>query len=107
MENEEIEAASAFHSPFFIPHSTFFISVSSPLAQNSTKQIELFPTAMDVGCEKKLVYAGQAMGFAHYGSPMTDRGFGVQSNRKVDVYLRIRNARANGVEVLQMIDGSE
>jgi hypothetical protein len=52
-----------------------------------------------VGCEKKLVYAGQAMGFAYYGSPMTDRGFGVQSNRKVDVYLRIRNAQANGLGI--------
>ena len=28
---------------------------------------------------------------------MTERGFGVQSNRKVDVYLRLRNAAANGL----------
>jgi len=32
-----------------------------------------------------------------YGSPMTDRNFGVQSNRKVDVHLRIANTKANGL----------
>ena len=35
--------------------------------------------------------------FPYYGSPMTDRNFGVQSNRKVDVYLRMKNAQANGL----------
>jgi len=34
-----------------------------------------------------------------YGSPMMDRNFGVQSNKKVDVYLRFRNAKANGLGV--------
>jgi hypothetical protein len=30
---------------------------------------------------------------------MTDRNFGNQSNKKVDVYLRFKNARANGLGV--------
>ena len=30
---------------------------------------------------------------------MTDRHFGLQSNRKVDVFLRFRNAAANGLGI--------
>jgi hypothetical protein len=93
---QEMKAAG-FEEKAFFEYHLYTLGRPTSLAQNSTKQIELFPTATGVGCEKKLVYAGQAMGFAHYGSPMTDRGFGVQSNRKVDVYLRIRNAQANGL----------
>jgi hypothetical protein len=91
--------AAGFEEKAFFEYHLYTLGRPTSLAQNSTKQIELFPTATGVGCEKKLVYAGQAMGFAYYGSPMTDRGFGVQSNRKVDVYLRIRNAKADGLGI--------
>src|SRR5258708_9377730 len=30
---------------------------------------------------------------------MVDRNFGVQSNKKVDVYLRVKNSQANGLGV--------
>jgi hypothetical protein len=95
---QEMKAAG-FEEKAFFEYHLYTLGRPASLAQNSTKQIELFPTAAGVGCEKKLVYAGQATSFAHYGSPMTDRGFGVQSNRKVDVYLRIRNAQANGLGI--------
>jgi hypothetical protein len=39
------------------------------------------------------------MAYPLYGAPMTDRNFGIQSNRKVDVYLRLRNAASNGLGV--------
>ena len=55
--------------------------------------------AAGASCEKALVYQGQAGFYPYYGSPMVDRGFGVQSNRKVDVYLRFRNAQANALGV--------
>jgi hypothetical protein len=34
-----------------------------------------------------------------YDTPMTDRGFGVRSAKKVDVLLRVKNAAANGLGV--------
>ena len=52
-----------------------------------------------VGCQKVLVYQGQAMPFVPYAAPMTDRNFGTQSNRKVDVYLRFKNAANNALGV--------
>jgi hypothetical protein len=67
------------------------------LPENSTKQIELFPVARNVPCEKIMLYYGQASRFGAYGRPMTDRNFGVQSNSKIDIYLRFKNEEAIGM----------
>jgi len=91
--------APGFEEKAFFEYHLYTLGRPTSLAQNSTKQIELFPTAAGVGCEKKLVYFGQASAFPNYGSPMTDRNFGVQSNRKVDVYLRMKNSQPNGLGV--------
>jgi hypothetical protein len=91
--------AKGFEEKSFFEYHLYTLGRPTSLAQNSTKQIELFPTAVGVGCEKTLLYYGQATNFPLYGSPMTDRNFGVQSNRKVDVYLRMKNTAANGLGV--------
>jgi len=91
--------APGFEEKAFFEYHLYTLGRPVTLAQNSTKQIELFPTAAGVGCEKTLVYHGQGTGLPVYGSPMTDRNFGVVSNRKVDVYLRMKNAAANGLGV--------
>ncbi|HYC35166.1 MAG TPA: hypothetical protein VEC19_02000 [Usitatibacter sp.] len=88
-----------FTEKAFFEYHLYTLGRATSLPNNSTKQIELFPTAAGVTCQKTLVYQGQAGGYGPYGSPMTDRGFGVQSNRKVDVYLRVRNAKANGLGI--------
>ncbi|HXN16186.1 MAG TPA: hypothetical protein VN878_07395 [Usitatibacter sp.] len=83
-----------FEEKAFFEYHLYTLGRTSSLANNSTKQIELFPTASGVGCEKALVYAGQGPVYG-YTTPMTDRNFGVQGNKKVDVYLRFKNAQAN------------
>ena len=83
----------------FFEYHLYTLGRTTSLPNNSTKQIELFPAAAGVGCEKTLVFQGQATGFVPYDQPMTDRNFGTQSNRKVDVYLRFRNAQANGLGI--------
>src|SRR5688572_2695074 len=88
-----------FAEKAFFEYHLYTLGRATSLPDNSTKQIELFPTAAGVGCEKKLVYQGQGAGYVPYGAPMTDRNFGTQSNRKVDVYLRLRNAAANGLGI--------
>ncbi|MDP1718611.1 MAG: hypothetical protein Q8L40_11095, partial [Burkholderiales bacterium] len=69
---------------------------ATTLPDNSTKQIELFATARGVPCEKTLVYYG-ATGRYFGGGPMTDRNFGIQSNKKVDVYLGFKNAQESNM----------
>jgi len=95
----EMLKAEGFAEKAFFEYHLYTLGRTTSLPNNSTKQIELFPTAAGVGCEKVMVYQGQAMQHAPYGAPMTDRNFGIQSNRKVDVYLRFANAAANKLGV--------
>jgi hypothetical protein len=93
------EPAKGFVEKAFFEYHLYTLGRATSLADNSTKQIELFPTAPGVGCEKLLVYQGQGAGYPYYGGPVTDRSFGAQGNKKVDVYLRVKNAAANGLGV--------
>jgi hypothetical protein len=84
--------AKGFEEKAFFEYHLYTLGRPTTLPDNSTKQIELFPAARDVACEKTLVYYGAA-GSGRYGSPATDRNYGVQTNRKVDIYLGFRNAK--------------
>ncbi len=87
------EKDNGFAEKTFFEYHLYTLGRPTTLPDNSTKQIELFPAARRVPCEKTLVYYGLAPGYYGYGaSPITDRNYGVQSNRKVDVYLGFRNA---------------
>ena len=102
--NDGMVAMSAkvagFEEKSFFEYHLYTLGRPTTLANNSTKQIELFPAARDVNCEKVLVYYGQAgQYFVNYGSPMTDRNVGNQSSRKVDVYLRFANREENKLGV--------
>ncbi len=93
-----LEKDTGFAEKTFFEYHLYTLGRPATLADNSTKQIEFFPTARNVPCEKKLVYYGLAPGYYAYGaSPYTDRNYGVQSNKKVDVYLGFRNSSENNM----------
>jgi len=99
MASAMVAKDEGFAEKAFFEYHLYTLGRLTTLPDNSTKQIELFPVAPGVGCEKTLVYQGQAGTFPYYGSPMVERSLGTQSNRKVDVYLRFRNAKENGLGV--------
>ncbi|HSN21465.1 MAG TPA: hypothetical protein VLS49_12345, partial [Usitatibacter sp.] len=88
-----------FQEKAFFEYHLYTLARTASVPQNSTQQIELFPTAVGVGCEKILVYQGQAGSWGYGDSPFVDRNYGIASNRKVDIYLRLENSRANGLGV--------
>ncbi len=90
------EDSAGFNEKAFFEYHLYTLGFPTTLPDNSTKQLELFPTARSVPCEKALVYQGQN-GMGYYGGLMTDRGFGVESNKKVDVYLSFKNSKDNRV----------
>ena len=94
----EAKATDGFAEKAFFEYHLYTLGRTTTLPDNSTKQIELFPVARGVGCQKALVYQGQ-VGGGYYGGLNTDRTFGSTSNKKVDVYLRLRNAQGNGLGV--------
>lgn len=68
------------------------------LPNNSTKQIELFDQAKQIPAKKILLYYGAPAPY-FYPSPATDRELGVQTNKKVDVYLEFKNDKQFGLGV--------
>lgn len=89
------DAAPAFEEKAFFEYHLYTLGFPTTLPENSTKQIELFPVARGVSCEKTLLYAGQAAPFYNYGSAMVDRNFGVESSKKVDVFISFKNNKEN------------
>ena len=89
------DAAPAFEEKFFFEYHLYTLGFPTTLPDNSTKQIELFPPARGVPCEKTLFYVGQAAPYYHYGNPMVERNFGVEPNKKVDVFISFKNTKEN------------
>jgi hypothetical protein len=86
------DSVQGFEEKSFFEYHLYTLGRPATIPDNSTQQLELFPAARGVACEKTLVYYGAA-GARPYGSPATDRNYGIQSNRKVDVYLGFKNAK--------------
>ena len=87
-----------FKEQSFFEFHLYTLQRPTTLANNSTKQIELFDQARQIPAKKILLYNG-AQDTYFYPSPMTDRNFGGQSNKKVDVYLEFRNDKQYGLGV--------
>lgn len=85
-----------FEEKAFFEYHLYTLGRATTLPDNSTKQIELFPSVKGVQCEKILVYYGLNRGFrGFFPNPMTDRNLGTKSNKKVDIYLRFKNSEQN------------
>jgi hypothetical protein len=100
MEMSDAAAAPApgFKEQSFFEFHLYTLERPTTLSNNSTKQIELFDQARQIPAKKVLLYNG-AGDVYFYASPMTDRNFGAQSNKKVDVYLEFRNDKQYGLGV--------
>jgi len=91
-------SAPGFEEKAFFEYHLYTLGRPTTLPDNSTKQIELCPVARSVPCEKILVYYGLPPEFRGFlPNPMTDRNYGTQTNKKVDIYLRFKNAKESGI----------
>jgi len=92
-------AAPGFEQKSFFEFHLYTLGRPSTLPNNSTKQIELFDQAKQIPAKKVMVYYGLNMGPYDYPNPVTDRNLGVESNKKVDVYLEFKNDKQFGLGV--------
>ncbi|MFO0861322.1 MAG: hypothetical protein U0570_12265 [Phycisphaerales bacterium] len=93
------DRSEGFEQKAFFEYHLYTLGRPTTLPDNSTKQIELFPSVMKVPCEKTLVFDGLALDPMDYGGPMTDQGFGAQGRSTVDVYLRFKNNKESGLGI--------
>jgi len=92
-------SAPGFEEKAFFEYHLYTLGRPTTLPDNSTKQIELFEAARGVPADKVLVYYGLQGFYGFAPNPVTDRNLGIQSNSKVDVYLRFENAKKNGLGI--------
>lgn len=90
--------AAGFQQKDFFEFHLYTLGRPTTLPNNSTKQIELFDQARQIPAKKMLHYYGAGHPYL-YPSPYTDRNMGVESNKKVDVYLEFKNDKAFGLGV--------
>lgn len=90
-----------FEEKSFFEYHLYTLQRPTSLKDNSTKQIELFPTVENVPAEKVYVYYGLPadVRYSVFPSPRTDRDLGLATNKKVDIYLRFKNAEAEGLGI--------
>ncbi|PIR31567.1 MAG: DUF4139 domain-containing protein [Alphaproteobacteria bacterium CG11_big_fil_rev_8_21_14_0_20_44_7] len=94
---EADSAAPSFEEKAFFEYHLYTLNRPADLPDNSTKQLELIPQAQNVPVEKIYLYNGNSQ--AHYGGVNTNRDIGTQSNKKVDIYLKLKNDEKSGLGV--------
>jgi hypothetical protein len=86
----EADAAESFAEKAFFEYHLYTLQRPADLPDNSTKQLQLFPTARGVRCEKELVFA-PTLDVPYYGYQQLDQEYGRYGNGDVSVYLRFKN----------------
>jgi hypothetical protein len=84
------DSAAGFAEKSFFEYHLYTLGRRTDLPDNSTKQIELFPTARNIECEKELVFA-PTLDLPYWGYHQFDQDYGRYDNADVNVYLRFAN----------------
>jgi hypothetical protein len=92
---------AGFQEKSFFEYHLYTLGRPTTVAQNSTKQIELFPQRNDVPVTKTYVYYGLPEQFRLFvpSQPNPDRNLGLEMNKKVDIYLLMQNSEKNGMGI--------
>jgi hypothetical protein len=92
-------ADTGFKEKSFFEYHLYTLGRTTSLGNNSTKQIELFPPHANVPVDKTYVYYGLLPEYRYFipQQPNQDRNLGTQSNKKVDIYLLLKNSEKNGM----------
>ncbi|MDX2131262.1 MAG: DUF4139 domain-containing protein [Planctomycetota bacterium] len=95
--DEAVGGVGGFAEKSFFEYHLYTLGRSTTIPNNSTKQIELFPAAQKVPCDKVVVYDGLGQDVWFGGGPYTDANLGSQTRKDVDVYVRFRNTPQAGL----------
>lgn len=88
------EVAQMTEKGFFEYHM-YTLPRPSTVADNEVKQLEMFTPVRGLGVKKIFLYNPLGNFRWHRGSRYTDRSYGVTSNKKVNVFIELRNSKDN------------
>jgi len=81
---------AGFAEKSFFEYHLYTLSRRVDLPDNSTRQLQLFPTASGVDCDKELVFA-PTLDTPWWGYQQLEQEYGRYGNADVKVFLRFRN----------------
>lgn len=93
------KSSEGFSESSLFEYHLYTLGRRSDLPDNSTKQLELFPMAVDVGCTRQLVFTASPQPWSHWSQPLTDQGYGATSEGTVGAYLEFQNKEGNQLGV--------
>jgi hypothetical protein len=89
----------AFQESSLFEYHLYTLGRRTDLPDNSTKQLQLFPTAGAVRCAKQLVFTAAPQPWAYWAQPIFDQGYGAIQQGTVGAYLEFENKEANRMGV--------
>ena len=87
------KADEGFVEKAFFEYHMYTLGRRTDLPDNSTKQLQLMPTARGIECRKELVFA-PTLNMPYWGQQQLDQAYGSFGDADVNVYLRFRNEEA-------------
>lgn len=88
------DQSAGFAEKSFFEYHMYTLGRRTDLPDNSTKQIQLFPKANAVECNKELVFA-PTLQYPWHGYQQLDQEYGRYGNSDINVYLRFANEEKN------------
>jgi hypothetical protein len=84
-----------FQESSLFEYHLYTLGRRSDLPDNSTKQLELFPTASKAGCKKQLVFTAAPTPWSYWSAPIQDQGYGATTQGTVGAFLEFENKESN------------
>lgn len=95
----EAMADEGFSESSLFEYHLYTLGRRTDLPDNATKQIELFPDARGLRCNKQLIFTAAPQFNAYYGGPQTDQGYAATSEGEVGAFLEFANEKDNGLGI--------
>lgn len=95
---EKMDSSSGnqgFEEKAFFEYHLYTLGRPATLPDNSTKQLELFPSVSSINCNKELVFDASSQ--YGYGGLNTNQNYGRNTQSDVNVYLRFNNSEDNNM----------
>ncbi len=96
---KEGDVAGGFQESQLFEYHLYTLGRRTDLPDNSTKQMELFPTATAVKCRKQLVFTAAPLPWPYWSAPISDQGYAATSEGTTGAYLEFENKEANSLGV--------
>jgi hypothetical protein len=90
------QEADGFQESALFEYHLYTLGRRSDLPDNSTKQLELFPAAIGVGCKKQLVFSASPYAYPLWGgTPNFDQNLGATHKGQVGAFVEFANKAEN------------